>query len=122
MAGDLLGTSTSGVLAAQRALSTTGHNIANATTEGYSRQRTELEARKPTLSGNGAIGTGVLVDNVSRHYDEFIVGELRSTTSQSSFYDKAYEYTSQVDNLLADPRAGFKRLPPGNVKFSQEPV
>lgn len=107
MAGDLLGTSTSGVLAAQRALGTTGHNIANATTEGFSRQRADLEARKPTLSGNGAIGTGVIVDNVSRYYDEFVVGELRNTTSQSKFYDKAYDYTTQVDNLLADPRAGL---------------
>ncbi|MGD8785235.1 MAG: flagellar hook-associated protein FlgK [Thioalkalispiraceae bacterium] len=107
MAGDLLGTSTSGVIAAQRALSTTGHNIANATTEGYSRQRAELEARKPTFSGNGSIGTGVLVDNVSRHYDEFVVSELRNTTSQSKFLDKSYEFTSQVDNLLADPRAGL---------------
>mgnify|MGYP000237607735 CR=1 FL=1 len=107
MAGDLLGTSASGIVAAQRALSTTSHNIANSTTEGFSRQRAELVARKPTLSSSGAIGTGVQVDNVSRYYDDFVVSELRDTTSQSKFLDKSYEFTSQVDNLLADPRAGL---------------
>jgi flagellar hook-associated protein 1 FlgK len=107
MGADLLGTSTSGVIAAQRALSTTGHNISNATTEGYSRQRAELQARKPTFSGSGAIGSGVVVDNIGRSYDEFVVSELRNTTSQSKFLDKSYEFTSQVDNLLADPRAGL---------------
>ena len=107
MSNDLLGASTSGILAAQRALSTTGHNIANATTEGFSRQRAELDTRIPTFSGNGSIGNGVLVDNVSRSYDEFVVSELRDTTSKSSFLDKSHEFTTQVDNLLADPRAGL---------------
>jgi len=107
MANDLLGASVSGVVAAQKALTTAGHNIANATTEGYSRQRADLEARTPTSSGTGFIGNGVLVDNVSRHYDEFIVSDLRDTTSQSNFLEKSYDFTSQVDNLLADPRAGL---------------
>ena len=42
--GDLLGISTSGVQAAQRALSTVGHNIANSSTPGFSRQRTDLDS------------------------------------------------------------------------------
>lgn len=105
--GDLLGISSSGVISAQRALSTTGHNIANATTPGYSRQRVEMETQIPQFSGNGTIGTGVLVDNVSRVYDEFLVSELRDTTSQSKFLDTSYRYTSQVDDILADPRAGL---------------
>jgi len=105
--GDLLGISSSGVIAAQRALSTTGHNIANATTEGYSRQRTDLQPRQPQFAGNGTIGTGVIVDNVSRYYDEFLTSEVRGTTSLSKLLDKSYEYTKQVDDLLADPEAGL---------------
>lgn len=107
MSGDLLGISGSGVVAAQRALGTTGHNIANASTPGYSRQRVEMEAREPQFSGNGSIGTGVLVDNVSRVYDEFLVSELRNTTSLSKHLDTSYHYTSQVDDILADPEAGL---------------
>lgn len=105
--GDLLGISTSGLIATQRALSTVGHNIANASTPGYSRQRVDLETRPPQIAGNGAIGTGVVVDNVSRVYNEFLVSQVRDTTSMSRYLDKSYEYTSQVDNLLADPQGGL---------------
>jgi flagellar hook-associated protein 1 FlgK len=105
--GDLLGISTSGLVASQRALSTVGHNIANASTPGYSRQRVDLEARPPQIASNGAIGTGVAVENVSRVYNEFLVSQVRDTTSLSHYLDKSYEYTSQVDNMLADPQGGL---------------
>jgi len=105
--GDVLGISTSGALAAQRALSTTSHNIANGATRGYSRQRTDLVARAPQPSGNGAVGTGVLVDNVSRVYDDFVVEELRNTSSVSTALDTQYDYVSQVDTMLSDPNAGL---------------
>ncbi|MBI3560092.1 MAG: flagellar hook-associated protein FlgK [Gammaproteobacteria bacterium] len=105
--GDLLGISTSGIVAAQRALTTTGHNIANATTPGYSRQRVDLETRPPQMFGNGAMGTGVIVNNIDRTYNEFLVSEVRDTTSANKYLDKTYEYTSQVDNMLADPQAGL---------------
>ena len=107
MAGDILGVSVSGALASQRALATTGHNIANATTEGYSRQRVELDTRPPTPTGNGAVGNGALVSNVERVYDEFITSEVRENTTVSQALDSNYEYTSQVDNMLADPNAGL---------------
>jgi len=105
--GDLLGISTSGVQAAQRALSTVGHNIANSSTPGYSRQRTDLDTRTPQFAGNGAIGTGVVVNSVDRYYDEFLTSEVRHTNSLSKFLNKSYEFTTQVDNMLADPEAGL---------------
>ena len=105
--GDVLGISTSGALAAQRALSTTSHNIANATTKGYSRQRTDLATRPPQSQANGAVGTGVIVDNVRRVYDEFVVEELRNTSSLSTELDTQYDYISQVDTMLSDPNAGL---------------
>ncbi len=107
MAGDMLNIGVSGALAAQRALSTTGHNIANATTEGYSRQRVDLVARNPQMAGNGAIGTGVQVANVRRVYDGFVVNEMRDTTASSNALKTYHDYTSQVDNMLADPEAGL---------------
>ena len=105
--GDVLGISTSGALAAQRALSTTSHNIANGATKGYSRQRTDLVARAPQPSGNGAVGTGVIVDNVRRVYNDFVTEELRNVASVSKALDTEYDYTSQVDTLLSDPDAGL---------------
>ena len=106
-AGDILGISTSGALSAQRALATTSHNIANATTEGYSRQRTDIVARPPQPRGNGAVGTGAIVDNVSRVYDEFVSDELKNTSSLSKGLDTQYDYISQVDTMLSDPNAGL---------------
>lgn len=105
--GDILGIGSSGIIATQSALSTTSHNIANASTPGFSRQRVELEARKPQLSGAGSIGTGVVVDNTTRIFDEFLVAEVRDTSSKSKYLDASYEFTKQVDNLLADPQAGL---------------
>lgn len=105
--GDVLGISTSGLLATQRGLSTAGHNIANATTPGYSRQRIDLQPRPPQIFGNGALGTGVVVSNVDRVYNEFLVDQVRENTSSSKYLDKTYEYTRQVDNMLADPKAGL---------------
>jgi len=55
----ILNIATSGLLAYQKALSTTGHNIANVNTEGYSRQIVTLESRSPVSDSGGFIGTGV---------------------------------------------------------------
>ena len=41
-----LGVATSGLNTSQISLQTSGHNIANATTDGYSRQRTNLQITK----------------------------------------------------------------------------
>ena len=105
--GDMLNIGVSGALAAQRALSTAGHNIANATTEGFSRQRVDMVARKPQLAGNGAIGTGVNVGDVHRVYNGFVVDELRNATASSSALKTYHDYTAQVDTMLADPEAGL---------------
>jgi flagellar hook-associated protein 1 FlgK len=107
VANDVAGISVSGLLAAQRALSTTGHNIANATTPGYSRQRVVMEPRQPQIFGNGAVGTGVKVTDINRVYDEFLVSEVRDSTSKEKYLDTARKFTSQVDNMLADPEAGL---------------
>ena len=107
MSGDILGISVSGLLASQRNLSTTSHNIANANTDGYSRQRVEVTARTPQARANGAIGTGVIVSNVGRVYDDFVAGEVRNNISSSTAFSVNHEYTAQVDNMLSDPNAGL---------------
>ena len=63
---DLLSTSVSGLLAFQRALDTTSHNITNANTPGYSRQVAEFMTRNPQQAGNGWVGNGVDVSTIKR--------------------------------------------------------
>lgn len=106
MAGGMLGVGLSGLLAAQRSLSVTSHNISNASTEGYSRQRVQLEARLPQLYGNSYVGSGVDVGSVSRVYDNFLVEQVRNNVAASAGSDTYSDYVSRIDNLLANPSAG----------------
>ncbi|MCG5497233.1 flagellar hook-associated protein FlgK [Ectothiorhodospira variabilis] len=114
MSAGLFGIATSGLNAAQRALDTTGHNIANVNTEGYSRQRTEQGTRPAQFSGAGYVGRGVDVNTVRRMYDEFVQTQLRNNTTSSEYYNTQRDFISRVDNLLADPAAG---LSPGLQQF-----
>ena len=104
---DVLSIGLSGAVTSQRALATAGHNIANAHTEGFSRQRVEVGTRQPQLSGVGALGTGVKIDNIKRIHDEFVSAEMRSNASIASGLQTSYDFTSQIDNMLADPNAGL---------------
>src|SRR5690606_19493280 len=104
---DLLNTSISGLLAFQRALDTTSHNITNANTPGYSRQITEFMTRQAHPSGAGWVGAGVGVSTVTRAYDDFLAGQAR--TSSSAFH-RADAYATQaerVSNLLGDSSTGL---------------
>ncbi|MCM8813046.1 MAG: flagellar basal body protein, partial [Candidatus Omnitrophica bacterium] len=56
----------------QIAMQTIGHNIANANTEGYSRQKATLVATEPTQLSMGAVGTGVKVADIRRIRDAFL--------------------------------------------------
>ncbi|HHO67601.1 MAG TPA: flagellar hook-associated protein FlgK, partial [Gammaproteobacteria bacterium] len=107
MAIGLLGTAASGLQAFQRAIGVAGHNIANANTDGYSRQRVELGTRPPSFTGQGYIGNGVQVQSVERLYDQFLTDRLRSTTSSSSQYETFFQFASRVSNLLGDADAGL---------------
>lgn len=104
---DLTGIGTSALLAFQRSLSTVGHNISNATTEGYSRQRVNFVTQTPEFSGVGYFGSGSRINDVSRIYDQFIVDRLQTNTSNFSQTEHFLGLVSQVDNLLADESAGL---------------
>lgn len=107
MAVGLLGTAASGLLTFQRAIGVTGHNIANANTEGYTRQRVELGTREPSFSGQGYIGNGVQIESVERMYDQFLADNLRNSTSSSRQFDTFASFSSRVSNLLGDADAGL---------------
>ena len=107
MAGDILSIGLSGTAASERSIATASHNIANAQTEGFSRQRVQVDTRPPQLTGVGALGTGVKINNVKRIHDEFVSSEMRSNASIANGLQTNYDFTSQVDNMLADPQAGL---------------
>ncbi len=95
-------TGVSGLLASQAALATTGHNISNAGTDGYSRQEVGLSARTAQQFGRSFIGTGVEVGTVRRIYDTFLARQLQVNTAAFHRMDALHSLSSQVDNTLAD--------------------
>jgi flagellar hook-associated protein 1 FlgK len=105
--GDIIGIGLSGLLAYQRSLAATSHNISNVNTEGYSRQRVELGTQPPQFTGAGYLGQGVRIESVRRVYDDFLTSQVRTATSSFQQLDRYYQLASQVDNLFADPQASL---------------
>ncbi|TKA90509.1 flagellar hook-associated protein FlgK [Guyparkeria sp. SB14A] len=104
---DILSNSVSGLLAVQRALTTTGHNVSNANTEGYSRQTVNLSARTPQFMGNGYVGTGTQVQSITRSFDQYVESQLRDVTSDNSRLQFVSDIASQVTTVLGDTESGI---------------
>jgi flagellar hook-associated protein 1 FlgK len=104
---DMLGTGLSSLRALQRALDTTAHNIANVSTEGYTRQRVDFATRKPQLYGSNWIGSGVNASQVKRVYDQFLHESVRSSSGTLARLDAFAEQAGRLDNLLGDTTNGL---------------
>lgn len=97
---DMFNTGVSALLANQRLLLTTSHNIANVNTDGYSRQRVELAARTPQFSSAGFLGKGVDVSAITRGASEFLTGQVRANTSSEASASAFVDLANQVDEML----------------------
>lgn len=107
MAIGILSSALSGLAAFQRSLEVTSNNIANVNTEGYSRQRVELQTTPEQFVGHGYLGSGVSATNIKRSYDEFINTQLRSSSTAFNDVDSFYLLSTQMDNLIADETTGL---------------
>ena len=106
MAG-ILNTSLSGMLAFQRALDVTSHNIANANTPGYSRQVTTFSARPGTGIGIGYVGAGTQISSIKRIYDAMQTEQLRTSTTGYARFNALDNLSGRIDVLLADANTGL---------------
>src|ERR1700690_1722429 len=87
---NIMNTGKSGLMAARAAIATTGHNISNANTEGYSRQRvqtTPLDLHGHPY-GKNRIGTGTTVSRVERLNDEYIERQVRNGTRDMAHFEE----------------------------------
>ena len=89
------------------ALDITGQNISNVNTPGYSRQRVDFVASQPQRTLGGAIGNGVLVDSITRLYDEFVFDSIVDGSSGAGRLNALTNYAERVNNLLADSELGI---------------
>jgi flagellar hook-associated protein 1 FlgK len=93
-----------GILAQQRAIDTAGHNIANASTVGYSRQRADFATTTPMDdTPSGLLGTGVDVVQYQRLRDSFIDIQLRAQTMRKGSAQAQQDGLNQVELSLNEP-------------------
>jgi len=98
-------------LTAQRgAMDVVGHNIANANTEGYSRQRATLKATAPhslvslePVLGAGQVGTGVEIEQITRVRDAFLDHQFREACTGLGEWRLKSTLLSQVEGAVAEP-------------------
>jgi flagellar hook-associated protein 1 FlgK len=103
-------TSLRGLIAQQRMLDTTGHNIANASTKGYSRQEALLSAsaamKVQVASGTAAgshLGSGVDVDGFRRVRDQFLDAQYRGQNTNLSDWQARAEALDSAELSLSEP-------------------
>ena len=77
----------SGLNVAQNGINTTGHNIANAENEGYTRQRVIAGASTPLLTGPGQVGNGAEVLDIQRVFDNFVFDRYTGVSADKEYSD-----------------------------------
>src|SRR4051794_11535294 len=102
-----LQTSLRGLIAQQRMLDTTGHNISNVSTQGYSRQKVNVSATDAlavtTTGGRGSLGAGVDVDSYTRVRDTFLDLQYRGQNSNLSQWSTTSDALGRVEDALQEP-------------------
>jgi len=95
------------LLTQQKALDVTANNIANVNTEGYSRQRLNLEQNEPVYSEGGTLGTGVTANRtIQRIYDQFLTAQIDAAASQKGRWEAQQETLEKVE-LMFDDASGY---------------
>lgn len=105
-----LETSKRGLQTQQSALYTTGHNISNANTLGYSRQRVNMQATSgfPGVGLNagtmpGFLGTGVQAGSIQRIRDSFVDQQYRGESNKLGYWDTRSKAIGQVEDIMNEP-------------------
>ncbi|KPU44661.1 flagellar hook-associated protein 1 [Oxobacter pfennigii] len=91
----------------QAAITTTTHNIANADTEGYTRQRVDMATSRAldlyTMSGKHYLGTGVDIRGVSRIRDMYLDVQIRDENANLGKYEARDEFMTQIEAITMEP-------------------
>ncbi|WP_223591246.1 flagellar hook-associated protein FlgK [Pseudomonas sp. A-R-19] len=105
----LLNIGMSGLSASHASLVTTGNNISNVDTVGYSRQQTVQGSKGSIQNGNVFIGTGTTLADVRRVYNSYLDAQLQTTTSLNGDAQAYLGQATQVDKLLSDSGTGITK-------------
>ncbi|MEI6875998.1 MAG: flagellar hook-associated protein FlgK, partial [Spirochaetota bacterium] len=99
-----------GLNAHNQGLVTIGHNLSNASTEGYSRQRVELGTVDPLYAPDlsreetpGQIGQGVTVERINRVRDELLEGRIVSQSGSEGYWSTRDKYLLSLEDIHNEP-------------------
>ena len=98
------------IMAHTDAISTAGHNISNANTDGYSRQRVQLKEFDPLYRPDlerperaGMIGQGIDVQSITRIRDEMLDQRITAQQNQESYWDTRSKYYTMIEQIYNEP-------------------
>ncbi|WP_339179837.1 flagellar hook-associated protein FlgK [Paenibacillus sp. FSL R5-0701] len=100
------------------ALSTTGHNVANANTEGYSRQKVNMQASIPMepfaflhSTTPGQLGTGVEFDSITRVREKFLDDQYRNENTNFGSWSIQRDTLEKLEAIVNEPSdTGFRTV------------
>ncbi|WP_303639088.1 flagellar hook-associated protein FlgK [Stenotrophomonas tuberculopleuritidis] len=98
----VLSTGTSALLAFQRALATTSHNVANLNTPGYSRQKVDFATADPQNYGYGDVGNGTRIVDIRRAADQLAISRLLDSSGELARLKQLSGMADRVDALFSD--------------------
>lgn len=101
-----LNTGLKALLASQASLETIGHNISNANTPGYSRQRLEIGASRALFQRGRLIGSGVTPGLVTRATDSLLLTRTTTQISSLNRLESSLGGMTEIEALLGEP-GGF---------------
>ncbi|WP_454826590.1 flagellar hook-associated protein FlgK [Paraburkholderia xenovorans] len=104
---NLINLGLSGLNAAQWGLTTTGQNISNASTPGYTIETPVYAESGGQYTGSGYLPQGVSTTTVTRQYSQYLTTELNNAQSSSSSLSTYNTLISQLNNLIGSPTAGI---------------
>lgn len=98
------------LLAHTQGMSTVGHNLSNASTEGYSRQRVEMKPSDPLYMPGlnrantpGQIGQGVDVQSVARIRDDLLESRIVSRANGQGYWESRDKYILMLEQVYNEP-------------------
>ncbi len=100
-------TAFSGLTAAQAGINTASHNVANASTIGYTRQRVDLASRTPYHQRFGSVGQGVDITGISRTHIAGLDAQVRTSVSAQGRLDVLSNLLAGTEALMGEPNEGI---------------
>ncbi|MCC6316100.1 MAG: flagellar hook-associated protein FlgK [Gemmatimonadaceae bacterium] len=101
--GSILSIARGAIASHQAAIQTTSHNLANAETEGFSRQRVELVPSTPQRFPFYSIGTGVSISDIVRYRDQLLDNTYRREVGNSEAFSLRRDLMSEIESVLGEP-------------------